>query len=229
MRYRAVATDFDGTLACHGVVDAPTIAAVEEAKAAGVRMLLVTGRELPSLFATFDRTDLFDIIVAENGGVLYTPSSGRAEPIAPAPPPDFVAKLEERRVPLSVGHCIVATTEPHDQVVIDVLRDMALNWHLVYNKGAVMVLPPGVTKASGLAQALPRLGLTASEVIAIGDAENDHAFLQACGLGVAVANALDALKAHADVVTRGARGAGVRELLGMLLQGGLAAANPGGD
>src|SRR5947208_2756779 len=53
-------------------------------------------------------------------------------------------------------------------------------------------------------------------------AENDHAFLRHCGLGVAVANALPALKAMADLVTTNSRGAGVTEVIDRLLADDLA-------
>ena len=50
-------------------------------------------------------------------------------------------------------------------------------------------------------------------MVAVGDAENDHAFLDTSEFSVAVANALPALKEHADWVTCGANGAGVGELI----------------
>ena len=79
-----------------------------------------------------------------------------------------------------------------------------------------MVLHPGVNKASGLKAALEDLGLSAHSVVSIGDAENDHAFLRASGYAVAVANALPAIKDETDLVTKGARGAGVAELTQLL-------------
>src|SRR5262249_2915077 len=70
-RYLALAADYDGTLAYRGRVEEATLAALRRVRASGRRLLLVTGRELPSLFATFDRPELFDLVVAENGGLLY--------------------------------------------------------------------------------------------------------------------------------------------------------------
>ena len=46
-----------------------------------------------------------------------------------------------------------------------------------------MVLPSGVNKATGLKKALKQMNLDAKNVVAVGDAENDLAFLAACGLG----------------------------------------------
>ena len=79
-----------------------------------------------------------------------------------------------------------------------------------------MVLPAGVNKATGLAAALKELQLSPHNVVAVGDAESDHAFLRACGCAAAVANALPMLKETADIRLAGARGAGVAELVEMI-------------
>jgi energy-coupling factor transporter ATP-binding protein EcfA2 len=89
---------------------------------------------------------------------------------------------------------------------------------VIFNKGAVMVLPAGVNKATGLACALERLGLSAHNAVGIGDAENDHALLRSCECSAAVANALPTLKDTADIVTNGDHGAGVTELIDALLK-----------
>lgn len=221
MRYQALATDYDGTLAHDGVVDDATVAALHRARAAGLRLIMVTGRELSDLFNTFAHSNLFDRIVAENGAVLYDPSSGTTEVLAAGPPPALIAALTEHNVPLSVGHSIVATVEPHEHHVLAAIRALELEWHVIFNKGAVMALPAGVTKATGLAPALAALGVTAEATAGVGDAENDQAFLRACGLAVAVQNALPSVKDIAHVVTAGARGAGVTELVDRLLAGEL--------
>jgi hydroxymethylpyrimidine pyrophosphatase-like HAD family hydrolase len=213
-----VATDYDGTLAHHGRVDAPTIAALERLKASGRKLLMVTGRELPDLKRVFERFDLFDAIVAENGSLLYFPETQEERPVAAAPPQDLVAALRSRGVtPLSVGGGIIATWEPNETTVLECIRDLGLEWQIIFNKGAVMVLPPGVNKATGLVSALDALELSPLNVLGIGDAENDHAFLTASGCAVAVANALGAVKETADVVTTGDHGAGVIEVVDTLL------------
>jgi hydroxymethylpyrimidine pyrophosphatase-like HAD family hydrolase len=88
---------------------------------------------------------------------------------------------------------------------------------VILNKGAVMVLPASVNKATGLGAALEELAIPARNVVGIGDAENDEAFLTMCGCGVAVANALAPLKARTDHVTNGEDGAGVREVIESLI------------
>ena len=116
-----------------------------------------------------------------------------------------------------MGRCIVATWEPHEAVALECIKALNLELQITFNKGAVMILPSGVNKASGLAAALAELNIASDDVIGVGDAENDHAFLRACGLGVAVANALDSVKDTADLVTQGARGVGVVELIDRIL------------
>lgn len=218
MRFHALATDYDGTIAHHGRVDAPTLAALDRARKSGRRLVLVSGRELPDLQSTFDRLDLFDLAVLENGATIYNPQTKETRVLAEPPPPGFVAELKARGVgPVSVGHVIVATWEPHQDAVLAVIRDMGLELQVIFNKGAVMVLPSGVNKATGLTAALKELGLSPHNAVGVGDAENDHAFLRLCECSAAVANALPAVKDTADVVTRGDHGAGVAELIDRLL------------
>ncbi|MDT3677843.1 MAG: HAD family hydrolase [Burkholderiaceae bacterium] len=214
----ALATDYDGTLAHDGRVDADTIGALERLRDSGRKLLMVTGRELADLKRVFDRLDLFDLVVAENGALLYWPQAQEERPVAEEPPAELVAALRARGVsPLSVGRGIIATWEPNEGAVIECIRDLGLEWQIIFNKGAVMVLPPGVNKATGLAAGLSELGLSPLNVAAIGDAENDHAFLTACGCSIAVANALEAVKNTADLVTRGDHGAGVIEAIDAIL------------
>jgi HAD superfamily hydrolase (TIGR01484 family) len=221
MNVDALATDYDGTIATDGKVDAATRAALRRAGDAGLRLVMVTGRELPDLFRTFDGADLFDRIVAENGAVLYEPASGATQVVGQAAPAALVEALTRRGVPMSVGHSVVATVRPFEHDVLSAIRDLGLEWHVIFNKGSVMALPADITKATGLAPALAALGVTASRTVGVGDAENDQAFLRLCGLSVAVANALPSVKELAHVVTVAARGAGVIELIDDLLAGRL--------
>ncbi|HEY3789088.1 MAG TPA: HAD family hydrolase [Urbifossiella sp.] len=223
MRYQALATDYDGTIAHDGVVDAATLAALDRLAASGRNLILVTGRELDDLFRTFAHCGRFDWIVAENGALLYHPSTGVSRMLCEAPPERFVADLRKRGVaPLSIGRTIVATVEPHEGAVLEAIRANGLEWHVIFNKGSVMALPSGMNKAAGLLPALGELNILPERVVAVGDAENDHAFMALCGCAVAVANALPALKERADWVTSGARGAGVAELIERMLADDLA-------
>jgi hydroxymethylpyrimidine pyrophosphatase-like HAD family hydrolase len=219
MKYTLLATDYDGTLATDGIVDDEIVVALRGVKRAGLRIVLVTGRELPSLFNTFAHTNLFDLVVAENGAVLYDPGAQRVEVVAAAAPPALLAALQRAEVPVSAGHSIVATVLPHDQQMIAAIASLGLEWHVIYNKRAVMALPKGVSKSTGLAQAAIKLGVAPHQCVAVGDAENDMDLMTFCGLSAAVDNALPEVKAFADVVLSSARGAGVLELTARLMAG----------
>lgn len=219
MKWLAFATDFDGTIATDGTVDENTIEALRRLRSSGLTVLLVTGRELKDFDHAPEILDLFDSVVAENGGVLYSPDTKEVRVIAAPPPSGFVEELVRHGVPVSVGASIVATVEPHEVTVLEVIKEMALELQVIFNKGAVMVLPSGVNKSSGLRVALENYGISVGETVAVGDAENDYTFLEGCGLPVAVANALPALKERVKFVTRSNAGAGVTELIDALLHG----------
>jgi hydroxymethylpyrimidine pyrophosphatase-like HAD family hydrolase len=221
MEFDALATDFDGTIAHDGHVDGNTLAALQRARGSGLKLLLVTGRELSDLLNAFSHVKVFDRVVAENGAVLFNPQTEAIRVLAPAPPRALIDWLKDRNVPVSVGRSIIATVSPHEHEVLEAIRVLGLEWHLVFNKGSVMVLPSTVTKATGLMPALEELGIAPARTIGIGDAENDEAFLAACGLAVAVSNALPSLKEQADIVVTGVSGAGVRELIDRLLEGNI--------
>ena len=220
MTIRTLATDYDGTIATHGTVDPETIAALRRLREAGGTLIMVTGRELPQLKRIFPELGMFHAVVAENGALLYWPETGVERPLCDPPEEAFVRALRDRGVtPLAVGRVIVATYEPFETVVLEVIRDLGLERQVIFNKGSVMVLPSGVNKASGLTTALAEMGIDPSAVAGVGDAENDHALLQLCGVGAAVANALPSLKKHADLVLASTHGAGVSELIARMLDG----------
>jgi HAD superfamily hydrolase (TIGR01484 family) len=218
VRYHALACDYDGTLATHGVVDQATLEALDRLRLSGRKLILVTGRELDDLQKVFPHTGRFDRVVAENGALLYRPATGEEVILAEPPPPEFVAALKERDVsPLSAGRVIVATWEPFQTTARDVIRSLDLELQVVFNKGAVMVLPFGVDKVAGLKAALAELELSLHQAVGVGDAENDEAMLNACRCSAAVANALQRTKDCADIVTQGGHGAGVAELIDRII------------
>jgi hydroxymethylpyrimidine pyrophosphatase-like HAD family hydrolase len=223
MRYLALATDYDGTLAHDGRVDDRTVAALERLRATGRRLVLVTGRELDELLDIFPEVGFFERVVAENGALLYDPATKQDKLLAQRPPDSFLQELRRKAVhPVSVGRVIVATWKPQETAVLAAIRDQGLDLQVIFNKDAVMVLPAGVTKATGLAAAMTELDLSPHEAVGIGDAENDHAFLSLCECSAAVANALASVKQHTDLVTKGDHGAGVVELIERLIETDLA-------
>ena len=77
MQYQALAADYDGTLATDGVVDEKTIEALHRLRESGRRLILVTGRIIEQLVQTFPQIKLCDLVVADNGALLYDPQTGQ--------------------------------------------------------------------------------------------------------------------------------------------------------
>ena len=219
MRYHLLATDYDATLATDGKVAVETVAALNDVRATGRRIVLVTGRDLDDLIAVHPDLAIFERVVAENGALLYRPATKERRRLAEPPPPALLAALRQRGVaPLSVGEVIVATREPNETAVLEAIRELGLELQVIFNKGAVMILPAGVNKASGLTAALEELKISPHNVVGVGDAENDHSFLKLCERSAAVAGALPAIRDTADHVLEGDAGAGVRELAAELVE-----------
>lgn len=213
MRYRILATDYDGTIAHHGVVPDEVVESLKALRASGRILMLVTGRELDELKDLFPAHTIFDLIVAENGALIYNPATLEETKLGEPPPAAFVNELIKRGVqPLSEGRAIVATWEPHQATVLEVIKEFGIEHQVIFNKGAVMVLPPGINKARGLQAALDAMGFSAHNVVAVGDAENDTALLQAAECAVSVANALPSLQKLSDWITPADHGAGVIQL-----------------
>jgi hydroxymethylpyrimidine pyrophosphatase-like HAD family hydrolase len=217
-RYQLLATDYDDTLATGGRIAPDVVEGLRRLRSAGRRVLLVTGRELEDLLHVCPEIRLFERVVAENGAVLYRPSTKETVLLADPPPRAFRELLRRKGVPFSSGLVIVGTHVPHDEQVLEAIRKLGLELQVIFNKGAVMVLPSGTNKATGLQAALDELRVSAARVVAVGDAENDHALLRMSGCGVAVANAIASLKKEAAIVTHGKSGRGVLEVIEGMLQ-----------
>jgi hydroxymethylpyrimidine pyrophosphatase-like HAD family hydrolase len=210
--FHAVAIDYDGTLSTTDRPASDVLAALAETRAAGRRVVLVTGRILSDLRVVFPDVDRhFDLIVAENGGVLS--SQGVERVVAVPVAKELDDALAERHVPFRRGLVLLACEGHDERAVLAQVRRLGLECQLIRNRGALMVLPSGISKGSGLLEALADLGISRHNTIAIGDAENDHSLLDVSELGVAPANAVDALRNHADITLDLPDGAGVASFL----------------
>lgn len=222
MHFSVLATDYDGTLAHDGVVDDLTVAALDRLRASGRKMVLVTGRHLPDLRNVFPRLELFDLVIVENGGVLYNPATRQEQLLCVPRNERFLATLTKRNIPYSAGRTIVATWRPYDSAVLDTIRDLGLDLYVIFNKESVMVLPSGVNKGTALQVALEELGMSLHNAVAVGDAENDLPLMRASAVSAAVANALPSVQQCADIILEKPRGAGVTELIDHMIADDLA-------
>lgn len=209
MIFKALACDFDGTLASEDQIGLEALEALGRARQAALRLILVTGRTFFELTRVCGCLDLFDAVVAENGAVLYYPTAAMIRDQGPPPPKRLLSELDRRGIYYQVGRVIVGTGRSDEAAVREALDAAGVRRDLVYNRSALMLLPSGVSKGSGVRQALRHLGLSFHDVLAFGDAENDLDLFQACGWTACPANAVPMLKELADWVLPAANGRGV--------------------
>ncbi len=203
MRYGVLAVDYDGTLSEDGRLTDDVRQALDATRAADVVVVLVTGRRLSDLRLVAGDLTFADAVVGENGAVITFPSSGRSLRLHGPPPPAFGDELRARGVSVSEGECVVETTADAAATVLEVVRAQELPLVLAFNRSRLMILPQAVSKATGLREALAALRLSSHNTLAIGDAENDHALLEAVEVGVAVRWGSPALARVADLVIEG--------------------------
>lgn len=224
MRYLALVTDYDGTLATGGRVPDEAVTALRRLRRSGRRSVMVTGRRLEDLQRVCPHLDAFDSVVVENGAVIYVPQTREITALDKPPPRAFVERLGALGVPdIELGQVIVATRLPYHTMALQAIQELGLELLITFNESAVMVLPPGVNKSTGLDYALRKLGLSFHEAVGVGNAENDHSFLSRCECAVAVANAVPPIKKLAAFVTGEAAGRGVVQLIDELVANDLSA------
>lgn len=202
MRLRALALDYDGTIALDGALDPECRAAIAEVRQLGIIVVLVTGRRLDDLRRVAGGFDFVDAVVAENGAVLAVPN-GYSRLIGQPPPPEFLDELRRRGIEFAFGQCVVEADAAMAFEILSVIRELQLPLVLLFNRSRLMILPQGISKSVGLRRALSMLHLSAHNVVAIGDAENDHDLLTASEFGVAVGWGSPALRKIADLVLEG--------------------------
>ena len=216
---RTIAVDFDGTVASEGHFSGAAAAAIEEVRRAGFKVVLVTGRIFEELARVAPGiADRFDLVVAENGGVAVRHEHviSLAEPVDEG----LVRELTSLGTNVRRGHVIAALSGSQHQLVAAAIERRGLDCQIVTNRSELMILPMGVSKASGLEYALEALGGSPHTTLAIGDAENDLAMLLSCEIGAAVGGSVEVLVQHADVVATASNGDGVAQILrGPILTG----------
>jgi phosphoglycolate phosphatase (TIGR01487 family) len=220
--FAAIACDYDGTVATHDRIAPDVVAALRAVRGHGVRLILVTGRTFFELTRVCEHLDLFDVVIAENGGVLFVPAEQAIRDLAPPPPLRLLAELDRRGVQYQVGRTIVDTFRSDEARIRDAMAAAGVQLVLVPNRAALMLLAPGVSKGSGVQHAIRRLGLSHHDVLGIGDAENDLDLFAVCGWSACPGNAVEEVKNGVDWVFPGDNGGSVaRALTTSVLEGRL--------
>lgn len=225
-RYKLIALDMDGTLlnSEHEVSD-ENREWMFKALASGVTVMLSTGRGVQNVYPYVDKLQLPSPIVAVNGSEVYrAPRDLLLRHVMAA---ETIRELHAMAVRYDTWFWAYAvegvfnkdlwTNETDSQQWLkfgyytehDESREMILAWlreqgqYEITNSHPhnIEVNPLGVSKASGIAEVCKLLGISMDQVVAMGDSLNDMSMIREAGLGVAVGNAQEALKAAADLVT----------------------------
>ena len=202
MRLLVIATDYDGTIATDGVLHPAARAAINNARERNVLVVIVTGRILSELRAVAGGLDFVDGVVAENGAVVAL-QGGHTMQLGQTPPMSLLTALTERGIDFKVGRCVVEMDASFSNVAMSLIREQELPLAVTFNRQRMMLLPPSISKASGLKELLNAIGVSMHNSLGIGDAENDHELLRCCEYGVAVDWGSERLKASADEVIPG--------------------------
>lgn len=223
MHLGILACDLDGTLTQEHDVPARTWEVLRRARADGLVIIAVTGRILGSFSEQAPFFEVCEAVVAEDGAVVLFPRTRTVVRPFGSLNRLLARRIEQLEIPLEKGSAIFATREPHDKEILKVLKETGGGATVEYNRGAVMVLPPGATKGTGLRYALQELGYSPRNVLACGDAENDRSLFEMSEMAVAVPNSSPDIQRLADAVLERPDGAGVEDLIEGLLKGRLPA------
>lgn len=195
-----IVTDLDRTLTGRDLsLDHATLDRIAALRAAGLRVVVATGRPFDSTIVASLLSHL-DGMVAENGAVVYN-SEARSLQIRHA---DFAKAAQVALGSMANafvwGRVIGSGPRELGGSATEQLVAAGVAHAVEYNAEDCMLLPEGVDKVTGTEICLQRFGLSARDVWAIGDGENDVALLRWAALGAAPANAVPAARAAADVL-----------------------------
>lgn len=243
----AVLTDVDGTLTTGGKLEAATVRAMEALRAAGVRVVLVSGR--PAGWGEcWARTLPVDGVIVENGGLYFMPGAARvrkvyAQPAAMRGPNRRRLRREVERVLRRVPGARLSLDSAYTEVdlAIDYNEEVRLGpaaagriEELLRARGVQAVRSSvhvncwiGRFDKLSTARRLLRaewglaVGREDPRFVYAGDSFNDAPMFEGFALSVGVANIrplLPSLEHRPAFITRAAEGAGFRELARAILR-----------
>lgn len=230
MKYKALFLDIDGTTVIHGIDNLPSprvTEAINKCKQQGVSVCLATSRTLSVTHRIIEHLDLSGYCVLSSGEQIYDPQKKIFVVEKPFPKHVMrvvfdVAKEYDAEMKVFDGE----TTIPYDgkqtpekvlgmyfpSITLDTFQhiykrlekitDISLHRMDAWEKGfeCLDISSKDVSKLQGIADVAKLLGIQTHEMIGVGDGYNDFPLLMACGLKIAMGNAVPELKAIADFV-----------------------------
>jgi phosphoglycolate phosphatase (TIGR01487 family) len=213
-KIEAVVIDYDRTLSDEELrPSTEALAALTELRRVrNWRFIIASGRPLTFFLGYSEIIGLADVIVGENGAVIYFPRDGRRIVVANGDLSRIRQDLSRLGTPIEAFDVILSVRRKAEEIVKKVVAKADVDAKIEYNMDTLMIMPRVVGKLSGIRRALETLGVEGG-FIAFGDGENDVEVTEAAEFGVAVANATEVVKAKADHVTVKPYGSGVAEFI----------------
>lgn len=230
MTYKALFLDVDGTTVLHGIDSLPSVRvtkAVHEAMDRGIIVSLATSRPPRSAIGVIEHLGLNGYCVLSSGSEIYDPKKReviikKEFPIAAIPHILKAAQIHNASVRIYDGKeefVFTGETVPKHvlgmyfpEVKASVLTDLTkelsgvegISLHRMEawdNRFECLdIVRADSSKLHGVVEVLRLQHMEAHEVIGVGDGYNDFPLLLACGLKIAMGNAVTELKAIADFV-----------------------------
>ncbi len=217
----AVAVDIDGTITHRDrSLSCRAVKALRKLKEKKIPVVLATGN-----ISCFARTaakliGVSDTVICENGGVVRFSYDGEDVVLGDKKKclkaADLLSKyfdLEFLDEEYRKSEVCVRRTFPADEAR-KLLEGMGVR--LLDSGYAYHIVDENVSKGKALIYIADKIGIDVKDFAAIGDSENDIEMLKVAGIGIAVANADDALKKVADVIVAASDGEGVEQALRIL-------------
>ncbi|WP_248927854.1 Cof-type HAD-IIB family hydrolase [Paenibacillus hamazuiensis] len=225
--YKLVALDMDGTLLNEEkLISEENRRAIKAATEAGVTVMLCTGRGVPNIMSYVDELQLKSPIVAVNGSEVWkAPGELWKRVTMDSALVDRMRQIALRHDVWYWAYSVEGVYNKNNWSVdaIDEVKWLKFGYHIddtdvlasvrgeLASWGALEITnshpcnielnPKGISKASGLREVCALLGLEMSQVVGMGDSQNDLEMIRAAGLGVAMGNAQEEIKREADLVT----------------------------
>ncbi|HEY3420400.1 MAG TPA: phosphoglycolate phosphatase [Methanomassiliicoccales archaeon] len=220
-KYKLLVCDVDGTITDNRKrIQTLGIETLRQVQDNGYTVSLCSGNVLPVAFGLSTFIGLKGPVIAENGGLVSykeqifqlhsaeTANKAFAYLQTRMPEVDRLFTDNWRRTEVAIKRSFDLET------VRAVLKDW--NVEIEATGFAIHLMEPGHSKVDGVRKACQILGVDISEVVAIGDSDNDVKMLRQCGYGIAVGNASGPAKDAADYVCASIHSEGVAEGLAHL-------------
>ncbi|TCZ75852.1 HAD family phosphatase [Paenibacillus albiflavus] len=225
-KYKLLALDMDGTvLNEEQKISEENRQAIAAAIEAGITVMFSTGRGVQTVLPYVEQLNLQSPLVSVNGSEVWRAPHELHKRVEM--PREIIARLHKMAVETGSWYWAYSVAglfnrdhwaeSIEDNVwlkfgfweenaeLLSKIRAEVASWDLFEitnsNVNNIELNPKGISKGSGMLEVCKLQGIGMHEVIAMGDSLNDLSMIKAAGLGVAMGNAQEELKANADLVT----------------------------